>query len=666
MSAASRYQRLRHLRRYREIAAVLARHGLTVLVEQAGLPRLGRPRLWRWLRPRLGRRGDRHRFPEPVSPLHPDHPGDEAVAPPAVSPGPADARTAVPTPGRPDAGRRDGAEEAARRQDGVQAGPEEAAGTGPAPEAATPAEAPSPPPSPRRPAGMRDRGAAGLGTLGVHLRQALEELGPTFVKLGQLLSTRPDLLPPEVLRELGRLQDRVPAFPFEEAAAQIEQELGRPVHQLFARFDPRPLAAASIGQVHAAQLPDGRPVVVKVQRPGIRHTIEADLALLMDLAELAERYSPWAAFYPFRDIAAELAASLRAELDFVREGRNAQRLARLLAGRPEVRVPQVIWEYTTPRVLTLERLEGAKLSEVGGLEPAAARRLARTLVDAVLDPLFRAGFFHADPHPGNILLLPGGRVGLVDFGITGQLDRTTRRRLAGAVIALWRGDAGALLQAVEGLATVPPGTDRRRLRRDLELLLDRYGDVPLSQLDLTEMLPVFFELLRRHRVRVPADLALVGKTLLSLQGVVRAIDPDLSVLDLARPMGRRLLRQYLSPAEVGRRWLDRWEERAEPLLDLPAQLHGLLVEARAGRPVFKVEVVGREELYQGLSRLVNRLAFSVLLLSFTILMAALVVAGALVGRSEPVLRFPFLEVGVAVLALATAALLWAIVRSGRL
>ncbi|QIA27266.1 AarF/ABC1/UbiB kinase family protein [Thermaerobacter sp. PB12/4term] len=622
MAATSRYQRLRNLRRYREIAAVLARHGLTVLVEQAGLPRQGRRDRWPWLRRRWRLRRDGTAAVPPAG----------AAASPAGGPG---------GRGGPGAG------------ESVTQG---APGAGTAGDGTVPAAA----------AAGAAAAAEGGRRFGVHLRQALEELGPTFVKLGQLLSTRPDLLPPDVLRELERLQDRVPPFPFEEAAAQIEQELGRPLHQLFRRFNPRPLAAASIGQVHAAQLPDGRAVVVKVQRPGIRRTVEADLALLMDLAELAERYSPWAAFYPFRDIAAELAASLRAELDFVREARNAQRLARLLASRPGIQVPQVIWEYTTPRVLTLERLEGVRLAEAGRLEPAGARRLARTLVDAVLDPLFRAGFFHADPHPGNILVLPGGRVGLVDFGITGQLDRITRRRLVAMVIALWRGDAGGLLQAVEGLAVIPPGTDRRLLRRDLELLLDRYLDVPLSRLDLGEILPVFFDLLRRYRIRVPADLALVGKTLLALQGVVRAIDPDLAVLDLARPLGRRLLRHYLSPAEVGRRWLDRWEERAEPLLDLPAQLHALLVQARAGRPVFKVEVVEREEFHQGLSRLVNRLAFSVLLLSFTILMAALVVAGALLGRSEPVLRFPFLEVGVAVLALATAALLWAIVRSGRL
>ena len=656
MAASSRYQRLRNLRRYREIAAVLARHGLTVLVEQAGLPRQGRRDRWAWIRPRLRRRREAAR----ADGADGGRPGSDGravgtAARPGTGPvegagaggeGAAGERAA----GGPVAGRWPGSWEA------------EGPGTAPAPGGRPGPDGVPPAPAPPRPAGGEERGQG----LGAHLRQALEELGPTFVKLGQLLSTRPDLVPPDILRELERLQDRVPPFPFEEAAAQIERELGRPLTELFARFDPRPLAAASIGQVHAAQLPDGRAVVVKVQRPGIRRTIEADLALLLDLAELAERYSPWAAFYPFRDIAGELAASLRAELDFVREGRSAQRLARLLAGRPGVRVPQVIWEYTTPRVLTMERLEGTRLAEAGPLAPGDARRLARTLVDAVLDPLFRAGFFHADPHPGNILLLPGGRIGLVDFGITGQLDRTTRRRLAGMVIALWRGDAAALLEAVEGLALVPPGTDRRRLRRDLELLLDRYLDVPLSRLDLGEILPVFFDLLRRYRVRVPADLALVGKTLLALQGVVRAVDPGLSVLDLARPLGRRLLRQYLSPAEVGRRWLDRWEERAEPLLDLPAQLHALLVQARAGRPVFKVEVVEREEFHQGLSRLVNRLAFSVLLLSFTILMAALVVAGALLGRSEPVLRFPFLEVGVAVLALATAALLWAIVRSGRL
>ncbi|HEY8414944.1 MAG TPA: AarF/ABC1/UbiB kinase family protein [Thermaerobacter sp.] len=567
MRRPARYEHLRHLRRYREIATVLARHGLNVVAEQLGLAR------------------------------------------------------------RPGAG---------GRPFGTKLSEEEA----------------------------RARGRS----LGVHLRQALEELGPTFVKLGQVLSTRPDLLPPDVLRELSRLQDRVPPFPYEQVAAQIEGELGRPVHSLFVRFDPEPLAAASIGQVHAAELPGGQPVVVKVQRPGVRRTIEADLDILMGLADLAERYSPLAEVYPFREIAGEIAATLRAELDFIREARNAERLRRLAARNPAVSIPRVYWEYTTPRVLTLERLEGTKLSEdaASSLPPAEARRMARALVMAVLEPMFTEGVFHADPHPGNVMLLEGGRIGLLDFGVVGHLDAATRRHLTALVIALLRGDTDGLVRNVVALAGVPPDVDRRRLRRDLEVLRDRYYDVPLAEIDLAEVIPSFFEVLRRHRVRVPAELGLVGKTLLTLQGVASRLDPGLSILDLARPLGRRLLRRYLSPREASRRLLDRWEEYGEPLLDLPVQLHRLLLEARAGRPLFKVEVVERDELHQGLSRLVNRLAFSVLLLSFTIMMAALVVAGALLGRSEPVLRFPFIEIGVAVLAVATAALLWAIARSGRL
>ncbi|HEY8393697.1 MAG TPA: AarF/ABC1/UbiB kinase family protein [Thermaerobacter sp.] len=568
MRRAARYEHLRHLRRYREIASVLARHGLTVVAEQLGLAR---------------RPGARGRAPEEV----------------------------------------------------------ELAGEG---------------------AGARER------NLGVHLRQALEELGPTFVKLGQLLSTRPDLLPPDVLRELSRLQDRVPPFPFEQVVAQIERELGRPLPELFARFDPQPLAAASIGQVHAAELPGGQPVVVKVQRPDARHTIEADLEILMGLAALAERYSTLAEVYPFREIAAEMAATLRAELDFVQEARNAERLWRLAARNPAVRIPRVYWEYTTPRVLTLERLEGTKLSEdaASALPPAECRRVGRALVLAVLEPMFTEGIFHADPHPGNVMLLRDGRIGLLDFGVVGRLDPTTRRHLTALVINLLRADTDGLVRNVVALADVPPDVDRRRLRRDLELLYDRYYEARFRDVDLAEVIPSFFEVLRRHRVRVPAELGLVGKTLLTLQGVASRLDPGLSVLELARPLALRLLRRYLSPAEAGRRLLDRWEEYGEPLLDLPAQLHRLVLDARAGRPLFKVEVVERDELHHGLSRLVNRLAFSVLLLSFTIMMSALVVAGALLGRSEPVLGFPFVEIGVALLAVATAALLWAIVRSGRL
>ncbi|HMQ31982.1 MAG TPA: AarF/UbiB family protein, partial [Chloroflexaceae bacterium] len=278
---------------------------------------------------------------------------------------------------------------------------------------------------------------APLGTAG-RLREALVALGPTFVKLGQALSTRPDLLPPEFVHELGKLQDTVPPFPAEVAVATIEESLGHPIGELFAQFDREPLAAASLGQVHSAVLHSGERVVVKVQRPDIAGRINTDLAILADLAALAQERLPFGRQYNLVELVWEFSATLRAELDYHREGRNAERFRHLFGQSEGVHIPRIYWAYSHARVLTSERLYGLKLTDraalaAAGIDPAG---LARNCLQLILSEIFTYGFFHSDPHPGNFFALPGEVLGVVDFGKVGSLDRATTRALLLLLAAL--------------------------------------------------------------------------------------------------------------------------------------------------------------------------------------------------------------------------------------
>ncbi|MFO7246977.1 MAG: AarF/ABC1/UbiB kinase family protein [Thermaerobacter sp.] len=504
--------------------------------------------------------------------------------------------------------------------------------------------------------------------LGLRLRRALEDLGPTFVKLGQVLSTRADLLPPGIIRELSRLQDQVAPFPFAEAEAEIQRELGRPIQEVFAHLDPEPLAAASIGQVHAARLLDGSEVVVKVQRPGARALIEADLEVLRGLAELAERRGPWAGLYPFRELADEVARTLLAELDYEREAENAERLGDLLSGHRYLRVPRVAVEWCSPRLLVLERLHGTKLSQVLD-EPGGAvdrRAVARQVAAGTLEQILIHGFFHADPHPGNLLLLPDGRIGLLDFGIVGALSEADLARLRRVVLALVRRDGEAAAAAVMSLVQVSPDTDVQALRRDLDEARRRVVRRSLRHVDVAEVVGIGFDILRRHRVRVPPDLSLVGKTLITLEGVVSRLDPDASVIELAEPVARELIRLQLRPGEVLRQFREWTDLYGAPLAELPGLLRDLSAAVRSGRPLLRVSLDHDDRPHRDLSRLANRLAFSILLLALSILLGSVMLAQALSGRADPNLGSLLVHAGAVVVAGAVLLLLGAIYRSGRL
>ncbi|HUE26423.1 MAG TPA: AarF/ABC1/UbiB kinase family protein [Solirubrobacteraceae bacterium] len=445
------------------------------------------------------------------------------------------------------------------------------------------------------------------------LRLALEELGPTFIKLGQLLSTRADLLGPEFRLELAKLQDDAPHLPSEVVREVVRTELGEP-ETVFAAFDPEPLAAASIGQAHAATMPDGTEVVVKIRRPGAMEEVELDLEILANCAAHASRRSERMAEYDLVGIAEEFAQTTRAELDYLREGRNAEQFAANFADDADVQIPRVFWERTTSRVITLERIRGSKITDLDALDEASIDRcdLAKRATDVIAKMVFQDRFFHADPHPGNFFIQAGGRIGLIDFGMVGTLNAELRDQLGKLMVALVRGDADRLAASLLGLGAATASVDRERLRDDLAELLARYSDRGLGSLDFGVVSGEILEIVRRHHLRPPRDLALLLKAFVMDEGMAEQLDPDFRLVEELRPYVYRHLVAELSPAALARRAGQAGVDLAELAVDFPGQLLRILELAASGGFEVHLRTAELEPLVGRAERLANRIAAAVL------------------------------------------------------
>lgn len=504
-------------------------------------------------------------------------------------------------------------------------------------------------------------------SIGERIRLLLEELGPTFVKLGQIASTRPDLIPPHILTELEKLQDHVPAFSFQETSQIIEQELGAPIDHLFLQFSETPLAAASIAQVHRAALRDGTAVAVKVQRPNIQALIETDLEILNDWARLAESRLEWARRYRLRDIVDELGRALRAEMNFLTEARNAEKFAEQSKSWDRVRVPDVYWDYCTSRVFTMEYVEGIKLSDLEELDRAGidrtdvAERFAATIFQQVLEE----GFFHGDPHPGNVLAEPDGGLVLLDFGMVGRLTPQMKKHFASFVIALRNHSTKGVIRAISNMGIVPEDISDDALYADVDEMRSKYYKVPLQQVSIGEAVQDLLTLAQRHRIQIPAELTLLGKTFLTLEGVVSSLDPTFSVFDVAEPFGKKLYLERLHPKQWIKMWMDDWPDYVELLREVPLSLKQLASLAKKGKVQVEVSAPQLEKLMKTLDRISNRLSFSIMLLSLSIVIVGLMI-GAAIGDDQYLLwRIPIIEICFVLAILLFAWLIFAIFRSGR-
>ena len=462
-------------------------------------------------------------------------------------------------------------------------------------------------------------------------RRALEELGTTYIKLGQLLSSRPDLLPDVYIEELGKLVDEVPPVPFEEIRTVIAEELPP---DAFVRIEPEPLATASIAQIHAALLGSGREVIVKVRRPGIERQIDLDLALLRSTAELLESRSERAQLLQARALADELEVHLRGELDFVEEAWNAELVAGLLRDYEELVVPAVIRPYVTEKVLVLERIEGRKVDADHGLAAERAQELARQFFLAYVHQVTVEGVYHADPHRGNVLLTTDGRLALVDFGLLGRLDDDTRRNLALLLLAVAQNRADDVADLILGLSRVTLGADEPGFVQDLRRKLPRYHWRPLSGIRAGEALADLQRICFEYGIGLPTSFALVGKTLAQADSIARVLHPELDPIALLEEDSLEVMlregERRLEPNQLFA-WLS---TQLEPLGRMPRRVGHLVNKLETG--TFKVGVAPTDlsDLEHVLRSVANRIGGAVIV-------AALLIASALLARVHDLRWYAF-------------------------
>lgn len=506
-------------------------------------------------------------------------------------------------------------------------------------------------------------------TVPERLRLAFEELGPTFIKLAQILSSRPDLITEAYAEEFRKLLDEVPPFPATAAKRIITEELKEPLDNIFVEFDEVPVAAASIAQVHNATLSDGTSVIVKVQRPGIKEQILSDIEIIGTVARLMEKYIPESRFFNPTGIVQEFSRTIRKELDFTEEARSCARFARNFAEVPGVCIPKVYDEYLTEKVLVMERITGVSVDEPDEIAGMGLDRseLSRTIVDAYLKMMLEDGFFHADPHPGNIFIMSDGRICFMDFGIVGRVSEETKETLAETFVALLKKDYDGLVDHYIELGYLPEDADvdtfRREFKADLIDLIEPLYGVAIREINLAEYLDTVLQLAQRHRLSLPTDLLLINKTLMLLDGVVRHLNPEFNFIEAAEPYAEKLLKEKVSPFKTASRVSKDIAEVGDFLLLFPKQSKKLMNKVLKDDIHFKTSLTGLEKFIRDMDRSSNRIAFA-MVLSAIILSSALMHA---MGTGPKI--FGFSALGIITFMGAVFLGIWlliSIIRSGRL
>ncbi|WP_316347906.1 AarF/ABC1/UbiB kinase family protein [Desulfuromonas acetoxidans] len=499
----------------------------------------------------------------------------------------------------------------------------------------------------------------------VRLRMALEELGPTFIKLGQILSARPDILPASYITELNKLQNDVRPVELSAIKSQLYQELGAPVNELFSEFSPQPVAAASIAQVHQAKLPDGTTVAVKVRRPDIERIIETDLDILDSLSSLLENHTEPEELFSPREVIREFRRTIYRELDFTKEGHTLGRFRDNFYDSPNVTVPHVHWELTTDAILTMEYIDGIKISNTDQLSAAGhdLKQLAHNGAKAFLDQVLVFGLFHADPHPGNIFVLPDSTLCFIDLGMVGHVDDDLRQQLTSLLLGIFKRDTDLLVSVMLAERDRSKEINTTRLKRELSEFIDDYYKVPLEHIDFFKLITEFIDLMRRHHIKFPSDLMLFSKAMVTIEGIGRQLDPGFNLIEEIKPTAMELMQHRLSAGNIGKETTQIFRSYFDVLKSLPQELKELLLRFNSNNFKIDLEHRGLEKLITDLDKASNRLSFSFII-------GSLIIGSSLIiqTNSGPQL-FGLPALGLLGYAFAAALGLWlalGILRSGRL
>lgn len=506
-----------------------------------------------------------------------------------------------------------------------------------------------------------DRGSEGWGSP-QRLRFALEELGPTFIKLGQLLSIRPDLLGPEYISELEKLQNGAPPINYEEVLKVCGQS-GLDMDRDFLYVNPVPIAAASIAQVHEAVLKSGDRVVLKVQRPGIDKVIETDLLILADMGRLLEKRTDWGRLYKLSEIVDELSAALRRELNFEQEGRNADTFYNNYRHDRHVLIPRVYWDYSSRQVLTMEYLAGIKINNFGALRKADFKTadIAENLLAALFTQIYERGFFHADPHPGNIAVSAGGQIIFYDFGQVGVLDEVLKEYCTDLLLGMMRYDVDGVTRALLSIGISSTYVDRNELRRDVARLEQKYYGMPLAQIKLGVAMAELLELCTRYQVRIPANLSLMVKMLMTVESIISQLDPLISIVDIAEPYGRRVMMTRYSPGYIGRTLEHVALDYLRMVKTMPGTAEKILSLVSEGEFKIKMEDINLKKMTAKFDIMSNRL-------SLAIIIASVIIGTALIAEkmnSSLLSRIPIVESGFVAAVILGLFLAYSIIRSGK-
>ncbi|MCX9015363.1 MAG: AarF/ABC1/UbiB kinase family protein [Candidatus Methanoperedens sp.] len=497
------------------------------------------------------------------------------------------------------------------------------------------------------------------------LRLALEELGPTFIKFGQILSTRHDLVPEEFIRELSKLQDSVPSFRFSDVQKIIKTELGKKIDSVFISFNPEPLAAASIGQVHMAKLPGNVDVIVKVMRPGIEKIIETDLAILLSLARFAEKHMKDSKIFNPVGVIEEFSRIIRQEIDYTHEAQNADRFFLNFKDSETVSIPQIYWKYTTKRVLTMKYLEGIKISDMERIETAGLdrRTISNNFVNAYLKMIFEDNFYHADPHPGNIFVASGEKIIFLDFGMSGYIDPVLKENLINLIIAMQRNDIDTFIESLTEMGiVVDMETQENVLRYRLEEIINRYYSLDVKFIDPIMFLRDILDVVIKSNGKIPTNIMLLLKTLVTMDELSRELDPDHNVADFIEPYARKMFEERTSASYILKDTTKTIWNFVRMVKNLPRRVNHILTKAEKGTLKLELEHKGLDNLIEKLDIVSNRLSFSIII-------ASLIIGSSLIiqtGMSPSLLGVPLLGFfGFFIAGFLGMGLLYSIIRSGK-